>query len=78
MLKRLFLEHPRSLKETYLEHLGHASSFGLSLVLAGAACLVHAVVPAVFETTGSREVHRLREKMMARRSTTHPASKIAD
>ncbi len=68
MLRRLFLHHPRSLNETYLEHLGRATLFGGSLLVAGAACLVHAIVPALFETTGSRTVRRLSRTMTARGS----------
>ena len=40
---RLFTEHPASVNETYGQHFLHASRFAGSLLLAGCACLVHAV-----------------------------------
>lgn len=52
MLK-LFTTHPRSIGETYFEHLVFASSFGFHMLRAGSACLIHAIFPFVFERTGS-------------------------
>jgi hypothetical protein len=67
--ERLFIEHPRSIGETYLEHQQHALSFGVELVLAGIACIVHALVPAIFVTTGSRTVTRLYGRMVTNRAS---------
>ena len=66
MLHRWFAAHPRSVGETYAEHFGIAVRFGLALVSAGIACLLHALVPALFERTGSRTVKRLYAEMTAR------------
>jgi hypothetical protein len=66
-VRRLFTEHPASAGESYLQHLGVATRFGLSMVAAGLACLVHALVPFWFERTGSRCIDRLYEQMAARR-----------
>jgi hypothetical protein len=65
--RRLFLEHPGSLGESYLQHLGHALSFAGTLLVCALACLVHAVVPALCETTASRSVTRLHARMTSRR-----------
>ncbi len=65
---RLFIQHPRSIGETYLEHQQHALSFGVELVLAGIACILHALVPAIFVTTGSRTVTRLHGRMVTNRA----------
>jgi Family of unknown function (DUF6356) len=76
-VKWLFVEHPRSVGETYFEHLRHALAFGSTMVLGGAACMLHALVPAFFTDTGSRAVHRLHERMVLhrlRRSTKRDAS----
>ena len=54
MLKRLFLEHPASVDESYGEHLVVASSFSFKLFAAACACAVHALLPFMFEKTGSR------------------------
>ncbi len=64
---RLFTEHPASVGETYGEHLRQASSFGFAMLLAGAACLVHAVLPFTFVHTGSRTIARLHERMVVNR-----------
>ena len=67
MLRRLFVDHPESLGESYAGHQKAAASFGGSMVLAGLACLVHAVIPGLFAKTGSRAVARLHAQMSARR-----------
>ena len=58
-LPRSFVDHPRSVGESYGEHFAVASGFGLRLIAAGLACLVHACVPAWFTRTGSRSVRVL-------------------
>ncbi len=69
-----FTRHPRSVGETYTEHAAIASGFGVKLVLAGMACLVHAVLPFLFVRTGSAMVDELHERMLARRSfRDHPS-----
>ena len=65
-LSRSFVEHPRSVGETYPEHFAVALGFGLRLVGAGLACLVHACVPAWFTRTGSTAVRRLACELHAR------------
>jgi Family of unknown function (DUF6356) len=58
-LPRRFVEHPQSVGETYREHFGVALGFGLRLIAAGLACLVHACVPAWFTRSGSSAVRQL-------------------
>ena len=67
-MQQLFVDHPRSVGESYLEHQRRALGFGTALLLAGGACLLHALVPAWFTTTGSRTVSRLYERMIANRT----------
>ena len=59
MLSRVFLDHPNSVEETYLEHLAFALRFALRLFAAAGAALVHALVPCCFEKTASRLVAEL-------------------
>lgn len=66
MIDRLFLAHPRSVGESYGEHAGVAARFGARMMLGGAACLIHAVVPALFVRTGSNTVKALYGRMKAR------------
>lgn len=63
---RLFLQHPRSIGESYLEHQRHALGFGFSLFLAALACFVHALIPGLFVRTGSDAVTRLHDRMTKR------------
>lgn len=68
MFTRLFLQHPRSIGESYLEHQRHALGFGFSLLLASLACFVHAIVPALFVRTGSNAITRLHDRMVVNRA----------
>ena len=67
-LQYLFLEHPRSIGETYREHQRCACDIGISLIGAGFACLIHALVPALFRDTASRIVIRVHARVSARQS----------
>ena len=55
-LKSLFLTHPRSVDESYLQHMAFAGRFSGKLFLAAMAALVHAVLPFLFERTASRMI----------------------
>lgn len=68
VLQPLFLDHPRSLGETYLEHQRRAFALGLTMMAAGFACVLHGLVPAMFLDTASRTVARLHQQMAARRA----------
>ncbi len=63
MIQRLFLDHPASVDETYLEHARFAGSFAFWLLLAGLAASVHAVLPFAFEHTASGILRRLHQRI---------------
>ncbi|HVP34413.1 MAG TPA: DUF6356 family protein [Steroidobacteraceae bacterium] len=67
---RAFTEHPASVGESYLEHLGRATGFGLRMVGAGLACLVHGFLPFLFVKTGSRTISDLNDRMVVNRRVT--------
>ena len=67
VMHKLFTEHPGSVGETYGEHLVHASYFGGRMILAGLACMLHALLPFLCVRTGSEAIEELNAKMMARR-----------
>ena len=67
MFSRLFTAHPRSVGESYLEHMGMAFGFAVSLALAALACLVHALLPFLFERTGSQIIDDLHDRMVRNR-----------
>ena len=64
---RLFTEHPASVNESYGEHLATASGFGVNLLAAGCACLVHSLLPFLFVRTASAMVERLHTRMVTNR-----------
>ncbi|MFM7454793.1 MAG: DUF6356 family protein [Cyanobium sp.] len=67
-LMRMFSEHPASVGESYFGHLLQASSFGLRMMFAGIACVLHGLLPFLFVTTGSEAVKGLNEELCARRA----------
>ncbi|MDA1076226.1 MAG: DUF6356 family protein [Proteobacteria bacterium] len=67
MIGRLFVEHPQSVNETYLQHLATAMGFALKLLSAGVVCTVHAVVPCLFEKTASEAIGELHDRMVVNR-----------
>jgi hypothetical protein len=73
-----FTAHPQSVGETYTQHLGMATWFGVRMVLAGLACLVHAVLPFMFVGTGSRAVTELNDRMVANRRRCPPQPIASD
>ena len=68
-IHRLFREHPEMVGESYLEHLFLASFFGMRMLVAGLACLVHAILPCLFKTTGRSAISELHTKMLVKRAT---------
>ena len=65
-LTAIFLDHPATVNETYFQHMRFAFSFAFWLAAAALAALVHAVVPALCETTASRILKRLTARMESR------------
>jgi hypothetical protein len=61
MLRRMFLDHPRSVGESYAQHAGFAFAVGLRMIGAGLACLLHGLLPFLFVRTGSQCIRELNE-----------------
>ena len=68
MFKRLFVDHPASVGESYVEHLVSALGFACSMFLGAIACFVHALCPWLFKSTGSAIIARLHALMITNRS----------
>ncbi len=66
MIDRLFLKHPRSVGESYVQHFGVAAGTGLVMLGTAFALFVHALVPALFVRTGSATIKRLYGKLKQR------------
>lgn len=62
-IARLFTAHPRSVDETYFEHLVFAVKFSAKLFAAGFCALSHAILPFTFEKTASRIINELHHRM---------------
>lgn len=67
MFQRLFKDHPESVGESYLEHLGTAFGFGVRMASCGIACLVHGLFPFLFKTTARRCIEELHTKVVSHR-----------
>ena len=72
MLDEWFLAHPRSVNESYSQHRRAAWGFSASLLKAAAACFIHGLVPVLFESTASRTVAALHERMVTQRRSVRP------
>jgi hypothetical protein len=77
-MKRLFTEHPASVGESYTEHMAMAGGFGGRMVVAGLACLVHAVLPFLFVRTGSAAIDELHGRMVANRVRADRRHRVPD
>jgi len=81
MMKYIFTQHPASVGETYGEHLVAAGGFSGRLFGAALVCGVHALLPFLFEKTGSGIITGLHDKMVANRvraGNVAPATPLAD
>lgn len=68
MLAKLFRDHPATLGMSWTEHGIGAAAIGARMVGAGAACVVHAIVPGWFTETAGRTVVELHEQMSRRKA----------
>ena len=67
MYNRLFVDHPRSVDESYTDHFRVAGSFGVAMIWGGMKALVHAIIPGLCITSGSDTVKRLNHIMVEQR-----------
>jgi hypothetical protein len=74
MFKKLFVEHPESVGESYFQHMGMAFSFGFSMLGAGLACIIHGLIPGLFTTTGRTTITCLHDRLVVNRCR-HAVSK---
>ncbi|WP_439122837.1 DUF6356 family protein [Marivita sp.] len=65
-LDKVFIKHPETVDETYFEHMRFAAGFAFWLAVAAGAALIHAVIPAMCETSASRIIRRMHAKMESR------------
>ena len=61
--KRLFVDHPREVEESYLHHAAVATRMGLRLARLSGCAFVHALVPGLHKTTVSSEIKRMADDL---------------
>jgi hypothetical protein len=84
MFKQLFIDHPKTVNETYIQHFFTAMSFSMKLFKAAIACFIHALIPGLCIKTGSKAITELHVKMVTFRvkgtsgvaTNEHPESSI--
>ncbi len=59
-------EHPAEVNETYFQHMRFAMRMAFRLLKAASAALLHSLVPALCETTASREVCAMHDEITRR------------
>ena len=70
---RLFYDHPRILGMSYVVHGVGAAKIAFVLMGAGAACLIHSIVPGWFTHTAGKTVSEIYGQMNRRKAgATNP------
>jgi hypothetical protein len=59
-------DHLKSCNESYFRHMVFAGRVGATMIVAGLACLAHAILPGLFESTGSRAINSLAARFVHR------------
>jgi hypothetical protein len=76
-VKRIFLDHPERVGESYFEHMVFALKFSGRLFKAGAAALLHAFVPSLCETTASQTIIDMHCEIAARRAAMAKSARLS-
>ena len=66
LFSRVFVDHPRTVDESYFQHMRFAGWFASRLSLAAGAAAVHAVVPCLFEKTAGRMIGEMHARLTDR------------
>ena len=61
--KHLFVDHPREVGESYLEHAGVATRMSWKLARLSGCAFIHAVMPGAHKTTVSDSIKRMADDM---------------
>ena len=59
-------EHLDLVNETYIQHLKVAFNVSSLMIVGGFQAIIHAICPAVFETSASDKIKKLYEKISQR------------
>lgn len=72
---RAFTQHPRTVGESYFEHLGSACGFAATMAVGAMACLLHGLFPFAFQSSGSRRIRDLHNRMVTHRTAPKPEAR---
>lgn len=72
IMLKAFTQHPETVGESYFEHLCSAWGFAGSMALGALACALHGLFPWAFQTSGSRRIRELHERMVTHRTAPKP------
>ncbi len=70
---RLFTDHPASVGESFTQHFGVATRFGLTMMWGGLRCTLHGFLPFAWKTAGSDTVMRLHRQLVEKRAAARAA-----
>jgi Family of unknown function (DUF6356) len=73
MIRRIFLDHPRTVGESYWEHFRVATGFGGAMIVGGVKAVLHGFFPNVFQTAGSDTVRKLHAILVEKRTAKRDA-----
>ena len=76
MFRKLFLDHPAEVGESYTQHFMVASGFAVTMILGGLGALVHAFIPAWCKTKGSTTINHLHKRIVDARGANRDARTI--
>lgn len=65
----LFTDHPRSIGETYWQHLRYAIVKGVVLTVAGLCLIIHSIFPFLFVNTASNVVTKIYTTLQQRKNS---------
>lgn len=69
VLTKVFLDHPRAVGESYVEHFMVSGRFFLIMMRLAGAALLHAFIPCMCEKTVSSRIIELSDGMRKRQAT---------
>ncbi len=69
-IKKMFLDHPASVDESYFQHFFYAIGYSVRLIAAGVACFIHAFIPGLFSFTASTMIKKIIAEVNQRYNTS--------
>ena len=66
-MKNIFTEHPKSVGETYIQHLFNSLRYAFTFLLLFFIALIHAILPFLFARTASDIVCEMSADMECRK-----------